>query len=598
MSARRCLPFVLPLLCACTQTPDSSFDGGAQKGPYVIGSDIEVSTLSPNGNPTGKVYNFTTFNDRGEFDLEFGGPVSGFAAIEATGFYFNEVTGALADATLTLRSVVALGSGGGHTTYVNTLTHLAEKRTLALFDDGMDFDDARAQAESEVRAILGLIEPSAPGAAADMTELGGDTPDNAYLLAASCMLATTAEIEVALTESSAPAKLQEILNTIALDLEADGTVDLPRQNWIDTGRTAIDGPACMRHLQERLEELGDTTTVVPDVTTVLDMDGDGLSDAVDPDNDDDGILAADERLVDGATVWVAGFGDGSYSTSVLVVVDNIVDGAGGHAWARGIDTVSGMVRTAPFRIEKAAGEPLTGIVRVVNTEGMVPFFLLDDQGDLWRWTPGEYATPDPWAPEDIASIRTIENWVWLLTESGHYYRWTYEEGSNAWEARPDLDGLEHYSGYPGGAAAWVVDGTPWMRGGAADDGAPIPGTSGTIVETITRNDHGWIFLLSDNGKLYALDSTAITIAATEVSGLSGLTHLTSAFNSFFAGTDSRVWNLSYDPPREHTAAVPLWYGIGDIEVDNTDYTALLGVDGNVYLDPIVHGDPGMITIPK
>src|SRR5688500_9300690 len=109
--------------------------GGVQKGPFVLGSSVAISPIDGVGNPTGAVFNTMTFNDLGEFAVEFSylGPVS----LEADGFFYNEATGMLSGAPITLRAFHEVTSGGAQAAYLNLITHLTYGRIRQLVLEGM-----------------------------------------------------------------------------------------------------------------------------------------------------------------------------------------------------------------------------------------------------------------------------------------------------------------------------------------------------------------------------------------------------------------------------------------------------------------------------
>ena len=87
-------------------------DGAVAKGPFVLGSSIAVSTVDDEGAPTGDVFNTQTVDDLGRFTVAF--EASGFVALEGLGFYYNEVSGQLSDAPLTLRAFYEISGDRGH----------------------------------------------------------------------------------------------------------------------------------------------------------------------------------------------------------------------------------------------------------------------------------------------------------------------------------------------------------------------------------------------------------------------------------------------------------------------------------------------------
>jgi len=96
--------------------------GAIQKGPFVLGSTVNVSPLDSQGNPTGQLYSTKTTSDLGEFSVEFN--ATGLVSLEGNGFYYNEATGALSMAPITLRAFYDIQGGGAQRAYINMVTHL------------------------------------------------------------------------------------------------------------------------------------------------------------------------------------------------------------------------------------------------------------------------------------------------------------------------------------------------------------------------------------------------------------------------------------------------------------------------------------------
>lgn len=272
--ARRCLtpPFLLALLAiGCTKQGELTLHGAVQKGPFVVGSSIELSLLDAQLNPTGQVFNTQTVNDRGEFDIAFSS--SGPVALKGVGFYYNEISGSLSTASITLRAFYVPSGTGRQSAYVNLVTHLTTQRIMALVRQGTPFVEAVAQAETELRQQLGLTPSSYQPALSgiEMNLAGGDDDDNAYLLAVSSVLAKMA----ADRGGSLDANLQELLNGTAIDLE-DGTLSPELKSQVQQAARTLPIRQVAELLATRLSETG-STAEVPDMNRVLDQDGDGLA---------------------------------------------------------------------------------------------------------------------------------------------------------------------------------------------------------------------------------------------------------------------------------------------------------------------------------
>jgi hypothetical protein len=250
-------------------------EGAVQKGPFMVGSSIEVSVLDRDLDPTGFVYSSETINDRGEFEIGFraSGPVS----LEGNGYYYNEVTAELSASTLTLRALYMPPGSGVQSACINMVTHLTTHRIRALVSDGERFVTAVDRAERELISELEITPPGfSPGAAGvEMNLLGGDTDANATLLAVSAVL-----IQVAVDRGEpVEANLQEVLNTASLDL-ADGVLSPDLVAEVGDSLLRLDPWVVEGHLAARFVEIG-ASEAVPDMDRVIDQDRDGLANAED-----------------------------------------------------------------------------------------------------------------------------------------------------------------------------------------------------------------------------------------------------------------------------------------------------------------------------
>lgn len=268
--------------------------GAVQKGPFLAGSQLVISPLDEQAKPTGPSSTTSTLDDLGRF--EFDVDTTALVALEGTGIFYNEATGALSATAVTLRALDDVRGGGEHEVYVNTITHVTYDRVIKLIHDGSSFEAARERAERELEAALG-IAPSgfSPGvAAARMNLLGEDSDANSYLLAVSAVLAYAAQITDWENQAAA---LQGLLDGLARDLEGDGQIDPSRLASIADARLFVEPDVVEAALADRLQSLG-VTAAPPNLDRSIDHDGDGLSNALDncrrmpnpeqEDSDDDG----------------------------------------------------------------------------------------------------------------------------------------------------------------------------------------------------------------------------------------------------------------------------------------------------------------------
>jgi Cadherin domain len=185
--------------------------GFVQKGPFINGSGITISELNAQLEPTGKVFITQTNNNAGEFAIRGMELESRYLHLKADGFYFNERSGELSEAQLSLNSII--DAGDSQVANINILTHLEKERLEYLVRNGSSFSAAKVQAREDVLGIL-----SFPGGGPEsFQELdisqGGD--ENAKLLAAS----------VIFQGMHSTGEFSEQINEISTDILADGRLN-------------------------------------------------------------------------------------------------------------------------------------------------------------------------------------------------------------------------------------------------------------------------------------------------------------------------------------------------------------------------------------
>ena len=218
------LAFGLMLSCAKSSSEDSKSEdtdtstssavtvsGTVQKGPYVQGTEITVRELDSSMTPTGNTFTGTIDDNTGSFSIK-GTLTYKIVELSALGYYFNEVSGSLSNATLTLSALSDLTDSSS--VNVNLMTHLEKKRVEYLIDNSkMTFAAAKTQAQTEILKIFNIENVTLGNSETLDISKSGD--GNAALLAISAILQS----------NKTEAELTELLSTINTDIRTDGTMD-------------------------------------------------------------------------------------------------------------------------------------------------------------------------------------------------------------------------------------------------------------------------------------------------------------------------------------------------------------------------------------
>ncbi|MHB8962060.1 MAG: hypothetical protein ACYC5K_02795 [Saccharofermentanales bacterium] len=226
-----------------SQPVSKSIHGAVQKGPYLNGTSLTFFELSETLGQTGKSYNAQIKSNSGDYELKDISFTSNFVMIKADGFYFNEVSGKVSEAPLSLYAISDIRDKS--TINVNLMSHLEKDRIEYLMDGGAEFSDAKKQAQQEILNIFSIsLSDIAESELLTITEAGDG---NAALLAISLILQgfrTTAE-------------LSELLANIATDIRTDGVLDsaeLGTKLVNDIGRINLEG--VRENIEARYEEIG------------------------------------------------------------------------------------------------------------------------------------------------------------------------------------------------------------------------------------------------------------------------------------------------------------------------------------------------------
>ncbi|NUP13064.1 MAG: DUF4215 domain-containing protein [Polyangiaceae bacterium] len=411
--------------------------GGAQKGPMILGSSISISSLTPSLDPTGDVYNTQTSSDAGDFSVTVA--AAGLAALEASGFHYDEIAGELSTAPIVLRGLAEVG--GPAPVFVNVVTHLEELRVRALVAQGQSLADAVAQSETEMQDALSIGFPnvwqSTPGSS--MSILAGDTDANAYLFAVSAVLLQAATTAAGGSDGPVDGELQELLNTLAQDLASDGAIDLATSDVLLAAQLELDTALVKQNLADRIDEL-ELPGSVPDIDRILDQDQDGhvnvddncprvfnpgqedtdldgLGDACPPPSEcGNGVVEAGEPCDDGnadeedectSLCTLVGCGDGIVQASLGEACDdgNDIPGDGCSECyvLRGIfasgDRTCATMRNAVGGRLKCWGDGAYGALGTGETQD-----IGDDPGEIENLAPVDFGIPEEYFDADYFSM--------------------------------------------------------------------------------------------------------------------------------------------------------------------------------------------------
>ncbi len=188
-----------------------SITGSVQKGPFVNGSDITVYELDTQFKPTGRTFH-STLNELGGFKLQETMLISPFVELNAEGFYFNEISGDLSSAKISLKAIVDLSVKDSCN--INLLTDLEFERVKYLIaNQNLSLIDAKTQAQEELLTIFSLESFTVGNAESlDITQI---EEDDAILLAISAIMHGNLNTS----------ELSELKAYIADDISEDGILN-------------------------------------------------------------------------------------------------------------------------------------------------------------------------------------------------------------------------------------------------------------------------------------------------------------------------------------------------------------------------------------
>ncbi len=224
--------------------------GFVQKGPFVRGTSILMSELNSDLAQTGKVFTSQIINDQGLFEITNIELNSSFVEFSSSGFYFNEVTGEISSAPITLTSISDLSNKSSIN--VNVLTHLEKKRVENLIKGGKSFSESKKEAKKEVLSIFSIVLDS--NSDFEDYDISKNTEEGGILLA----------ISIILQGNRSVGQLTELLSKIQSDIASDGKLDdLSLLNSLRVSTFGLDLASIRTKIESRNKELN-ITSPVPD----------------------------------------------------------------------------------------------------------------------------------------------------------------------------------------------------------------------------------------------------------------------------------------------------------------------------------------------
>jgi len=185
--------------------------GFVQKGPFLNGTSITISELSTNLTPTGKNFSSQILDNKGTFEIKNVDLSSQYVELKADGFYFNEISNTNSTAQLTLYALSDLTNNSSLN--VNILSNLEKSRVEYLISNGIDFLDAKKQAQTEILKIFEIDKTDIKES--ELLDISKTGDDNAILLSVSLILQGYLSVS----------DLSELLANISTDIREDGVLN-------------------------------------------------------------------------------------------------------------------------------------------------------------------------------------------------------------------------------------------------------------------------------------------------------------------------------------------------------------------------------------
>ncbi|MBI5542204.1 MAG: hypothetical protein HY951_19260 [Bacteroidia bacterium] len=235
----------------------AKIDGLSQKGPFVNGSSLTLFELNESFLQTGKSFNTQILDNLGSFEINNIEIQTSFAKLKADGFYFNEITNSNSNAAISLYAMSDITNK--NTVNVNLLSTLEVSRIEYLLNQGLTFNAAKQQAQSEILNIFSIQKSGIPES--ELLDISKEGDNNAILLAVSLIL------QGYRTE----AELTQLLGDISTDIRTDGILNSPTLGSSLINDTKLLSLTNIRsNIENKYISLGITTTI-PDFEKYINL---------------------------------------------------------------------------------------------------------------------------------------------------------------------------------------------------------------------------------------------------------------------------------------------------------------------------------------
>jgi N-acetylneuraminic acid mutarotase len=304
--------------------------GVAQKGPLQSGSTVSAQELDSRLSPTGKQYTYQITSNLGTF-----APMSTFGSqyigLNATGYYFDEVTNTVSSGPVTLSGYSDLSSDA--VLNVNLLTALAYQRIQYLVTTSqMTFAAAKSQAETEVLKAFHIPNPATYGSFGTLDI--SKSADGDHILAA---------ISSIFDYGNSAGTLSALIANVEADIKTNGAItNASTQAVLAASAKALNPAAIAANLTNAYSPVGVTFTA-SDISDWIDQDGDGLVGGVKfqiPDATPTSTFTFPAFVTQSSVGTAISVSAGQLSVNGAVVTGSVTLGSG--------DTVSVAPGPAPF----------------------------------------------------------------------------------------------------------------------------------------------------------------------------------------------------------------------------------------------------------